>query len=603
MFKKFFLNFLSSFVGAWVALGLFCVALAILIFSLIGKAGMSALENAETVKSNTVLTLDLSGEIVERDQRPDLSPMKLLNGDLEVPMSLSGLISAVRKAATDKNVRMIYLKCNGVAAAPATLHALRDELLEFKKSNKKIYAYSDGMGLGDYYVASVADSVFLNPAGSLYVHGMGTAALYFKGLLDKIGVQMQVVKVGTFKSAVEPYISNEMSAPARAQLDTLYGNMWSFISDEICRSRKITQAQFDTVVSRDVLMLQEASFAVEKHLVDKAVYERTMDLRIADALGVEKKKVNFVGPSALGADAPFGVSYDSSSQIAVLYATGEISESTKTGINCSILVPVITDLADNDKVKGLVLRVNSPGGSVFGSDLIGEALNYFKSKGKPFAVSMGDYAASGGYWISCQADRIFADPMTVTGSIGIFGMIPNASALAQRVGVTPQFVSTNPEVDFPSLLRPMTESQLAEMQKMIERGYDKFVGRVAKGRKISDARVRQIAEGRVWDGAKALELKLVDEMGSLQTAIDWVQNKVADGGSKNCEVVAYPRLDNDFWAIVSQSLQQGVSDGIRQTLMKEAVELVPEAEYAEEVKMIFLRRPVQARMMPVKVNM
>lgn len=602
MLKKFFMNFLSSFIGAWVALGLFCAATVIVIMAVIGKAGVSAMEDVEKVKSNSVLTLNLSGEIAERESAPDMNPVNLINGNFDVPMSLERLIGAVREAASNKDVRMIYIKCNGVQASPATLHALRDELLEFKKSNKKIYAYGDGMGLGDYYVASVADSLFLNPAGSLNVSGLGAMTPYFKGLLDKIGVQMQVVKVGTFKSAVEPYISNEMSGPARAQLDTLYHNMWSVITDDICRSRKIKADNLNSYISNDFLMLQEADFAVKHKLVDKAVYERTMDQRIASALGIDKEKVNFVSPSTLGGDF-FSNEYGSSNQIAVLYATGEIAEGSKTGINCEVLVPVITKLADDDNVKGLVLRVNSPGGSVFGSDLIGEALAYFKSKGKPFAVSMGDYAASGGYWISCDAQRIFADPLTVTGSIGIFGMIPNAAGLAQKIGVSPQYVSTNPSADFPSLLRAMDETQMGAMQKMVERGYDKFVGRVAKGRRISEARVRQIAEGRVWDGRKALELKLVDQLGSLQDAVDWVQAEITKKGGRDCTVASYPQMDNNFWALVQQSMQRSLTDGVRTMLREEALRILPEAEYADEVEMIFLRRPVQARMMPVSIKM
>ena len=601
MLKKFFLNLLSSFMGAWLALGLFFLVAIIVVTAIVAKIGVSQASDTPKVRSNTVMTLDLSGPISEREQAPDFNPISLMQGNLDMPMTLTTVVEAIRQAASDKNVRMIYIKCNGIQAGPSTLHAIRDELLEFKKSNKKIYAYGDGMGLGDYYLATVADSLFLNPAGAVGVNGMSTMVPYFKGLLDKVGVQMQVVKVGTFKSAVEPYISNEMSGPARAQLDTLYGNMWGFITDEICRSRRMPQERFNAIVNDSVLMLQNASFAERMGIVDKTVYERTMDVRIAAALGVKKEKVNFVSPEVMAATSQFGLEYGASRQIAVLFAEGEIKEGTKSGINCEVLVPVITKLADDDNVKGLVLRVNSPGGSVFGSDLIGEALNYFKSKGKPFAVSMGDYAASGGYWISCQADRIFADPMTVTGSIGIFGMIPNAAQLAHNIGVSPQEVSTNPDVDFPSLLKPMTESQLASMQKMVERGYAQFVGRVATGRKMSEARVRAIAEGRVWDGQKALQLKLVDQLGSMQTAIDWVQKQVADGKGKgkSCEVAFYPEIDNNFWNLVQLSMQSE----LRATLIKEAVKFAPEASYAEEIEMVLTRKPLQARMMPFKTTL
>lgn len=598
MLKKFFLNLLSSFVGTWLALGLFGIVAIIVVTALVAKIGVSKASDTPKVRSNTVLTLDLSGPISEREQAPDLNPVNLIQGNIEMPMTLTSIIEAIREASSDKNVRMIYIKCNGVQAGASTLHAIRDELLEFKKSSKKIYAYGDGMGLGDYYLASVADSLFLNPAGSVSINGMGTMVPYFKGLLDKVGIQMQVVKVGTFKSAVEPYINTEMSGPARAQLDTLYGNMWSFITDEICRSRKLTAERFNTLINDSVLMLQNGDFAERNKIVDKAVYERTMDDRIASALGVKKEKVNFIGTEIMSATSQFGLDYGASRKIAVLFAEGEIREGTKSGINCEVLVPVINKLADDDNVMGLVMRVNSPGGSVFGSDQIGEALNYFKSKGKPFAVSMGDYAASGGYWISCQADRIFADPLTVTGSIGIFGMIPNAERLAQNIGVNPQQVSTNPDVDFPSLLKPMTEPQLASMQKMVERGYDQFVGRVASGRKLSEKRVRVIAEGRVWDGQKALTLKLVDQLGGMQAAIDWVQKKIDEGKDKGkpCKVAFYPELDNNFWSLIQLSMQ----NELRLTLIREAVKLAPEASYAEEMELILSRRAIQARMMPFK---
>ncbi|MDE6010915.1 MAG: S49 family peptidase, partial [Muribaculaceae bacterium] len=360
MLKKFFLNFLSSFIGAWVALALFCVAAVIVVVSIVAGAGISAASEAESIKGNTVLTLDLNGEITERPANPDFSPMNLVQGNIKIPMSLTELVSAIREAKDNKDVRMIYLKCNGVAAGASTLHALRDELLEFKKTNKKIYAYGDGMELGDYYLATVADSLFLNPAGEVAINGLSTMVPYYKEMLDKIGIKMQVVKVGTFKSAVEPYVNTEMSEPARAQLDTLYTNVWGFITDEICRSRKIKPEQFRNLINRDVLMLQTAEFAEKNKVIDKAVYERTMDDRIASALGVDKKKLNFVGPATLTAMSQFGAEYGSSRQIAVLFAEGEIAEGIKNGINWEVLVPLITELAADEEVKVLVLRGNSP---------------------------------------------------------------------------------------------------------------------------------------------------------------------------------------------------------------------------------------------------
>lgn len=599
MLKKFFLNFLSSFVGAWVALGLFLITIVILVISLVVKAGIStASGNVETLKSHSVMTINMSGEIVERETPADVDYISIVSGD-ETPTSLETLTTAIREAAENDDIDMIYLKCGGVRAGSATLHSLREELKAFKKSGKKIYAYGDSYGNGDYYVASVADSIFINPAGMLNLTGMGSSTIYFKNLLDKLGIEVQVCKVGTFKSAVEPYISNEMSEPARAQLDTLLGNIWQVVRDEIGASRKLKAEQINKLVSENFVMLKPAKDLVKMKLIDKAVYERTMDSRISDAIGVDKEKLNYISAQGVAGQSDFSMGYSSKNQIAVLYACGEIMEGTKSGINCEVLVPVITDLADDDKVKGMVLRVNSPGGSVFGSKQIAEALAYFQSKGKPLAVSMGDYAASGGYWISCHADRIFADPTTITGSIGIFGLIPNVAGLAKNIGVTPQFVSTNPEANFPTFLKPLTDVQLAQMQNYINQGYSEFIKRVSTGRNISEARVRQIAEGRVWDGKMALDLGLVDELGQLEEATDWVQTQITKNDGKMCDIVSYPQLESSFWDVVRISMQSEVQI----SLIKEAMKLCPEKDYAIEVANVLRRRPAQARMMPVDVRL
>lgn len=595
MLKKFFLNFLSSFVGAWVALGLFCITIVIVIVGGVAKMGLSSKGDVESIERHSVMTLDLSGVIEEREQPAEFDYMTVLNGgELKSPMTLSALTQAIRNAKENDDIEMIYIKCGGVSGGTATMHALRKELLDFKKSGKKIYSYGDVMAFGDYYIASVADSVFLNPDGMLALQGISGMVPYMKDLFDKIGIQFQVAKVGKFKSAVEPYISNEMSEPARAQLDTLYGGMWHVLIGDIAKSRKLTYDKINTCVN-DYLILRDGDYSVKHKLVDAAVYERTMDERIARAIGVEKKKLNYVSHATVAASDIWGADFNSKNRIAVLYAVGEIMEGTKRGINCEVLVPVITELADDEKVKGMVLRVNSPGGSVFGSEQIADALAYFQSKGKPLAVSMGDYAASGGYWISCHADRIFADPLTVTGSIGIFGLFPNASGLAEKLGIHPQFVSTNPDVNFPTLLKPIDETQMAQMQSFIEKGYDRFINRVATGRKLKPEYVRTIAEGRVWSGAKAKELGLVDELGMLSASIDWVQTKVNGKDGKKCDVAAYPVLETSFWDMVQISTQSNV----RISLIKEAMKMAPDEINALEVGNTLRRKPVQARMMPL----
>jgi len=372
--------------------------------------------------------------------------------------------------------------------------------------------------------------------------------MFLKGLFDKLGVEFQVVKVGTFKSAVEPYISTQMSEPARAQLDTLFSSMWNYMKDGICDYRKkLSASKIDSLVNNG-LMFSTAEAAVKAGFVDEAVYERTMDERLAKLIGVDKKKLNFVSLATLTGGIPWTDSYSSKNCVAVLYATGEIIDGASTGINYQKLVPIITKLADDDNIKGLVLRVNSPGGSAFGSDQIGEALDYFKSKKKPLAVSMGDYAASGGYWISCGADEIFADPLTITGSIGIFGLIPNVKGLVDKLGVKPQSVFTNPGANFPTMYAPMDDKQLSIMQKYVDNGYERFIKRVAKGRRMSESKVRRIAEGRVWNAIKAKEIGLVDSIGSLNSAIEWTAKK-ADVYSKY-DVAVYPVFEPSFWDMI-----------------------------------------------------
>lgn len=589
MLKKFLLNALSSFVGAWVAFSLFGIAALIVIISI--TVNVSGTTEVEKVKKHSVAVLDLNGSIIEMKEagRPDY--MSLLQGDFDQPQSLAEIVNGLKEASENKNIEALYIKCGYAVAAPATMHAIRDAVKEFKKSGKKIYAYADNYTLGSYFVASVADKIILNPYGEVAIQGIGSTSLFMKGLYDKLGIEFQVVKVGTFKSAVEPYISTEMSGPARAQLDTLYGAMWAFMKDEIVLNRKkLSSQKIDSLVN-DGLMFSTAEKAKMAGFVDEIAYERTIDGTIADLLGVDKKKVNYVSMTTLAANKVQN-NYSSKNQIAVLYATGEIADGAPEGINFQKLVPLIVELADDEKVKGLVLRVNSPGGSAYGSDQIGEALDYFKSKNKPLSVSMGDYAASGGYWISCGADKIYADPLTITGSIGIFGLIPNGKGLIDKLGINPQTVSTNPESNFPSFTAPMTSSQLAIMQEYVERGYDRFITRVSNGRKMKPEQVRGIAEGRVWNAMKAKEIGLVDSIGSLEDAIEWTAKKCGLEGKY--DVATYPMFEPGIWDLLMNG--EFATKLLGESMTNDYKEF---ATYM--AKRIFSRSRIQARMPEVEV--
>ena len=593
MLKKFFLNLLSSFVGAWIAMVLFCVVAVVVVVGVIARFGDDAESVSTKVSSDSVLMLDLSGSIVETQEPGQIDFISLATGEGDKPKALNLLVDGIREGGKSDDIKAMYIKCGHPMASPATLNAIRQAMADFRKTGKKVYAYADAMTMGDYFIASQADSLFLNPGGMLEVSGLGGTNLYFKDLLDKIGVKMTLVKVGTFKSAAEPYISNEMSAPARAQLDTLYGNMWSYIGKAVAEGRKSLDDNSLNKAANEFIVFQTPKQVLEQGFVDRLVYEREMDDIVGRLVGKDGDDVKYFTPETLAGNSGWGSDYMGKNQVAVLYATGEIAEYSKTGIDCYKLVPKITELADDDNVKALVLRVNSPGGSVFGSEQIGEALDYFKSKGKPFIASMGDYAASGGYWISCTADRIYADPLTITGSIGIFGLFPSAEGLIRKLGVTPQTVSTNPGKDISIFYNP-TQEQLDVLQKYIDDGYSRFIRRVAKGRKMKEERVRQIAEGRVYDAAQAKKLKLVDNLGSLDDAVAYAAKlaKIDD----DYGVSIYPKFKPDVWDILKS---QGF-DQLNQEIARMAGQS-PESYLIYETARIFRRNPFQAYMVPVNV--
>lgn len=545
MIKKFFLNLLSSFLGAWIAIVLSGVVIFFIFMALMGKLALSTVESNVNVTKNSVLVLDLDGEICETEVAREFDMDMLIQGEVDKPQTLLSLTTAINEATDNKDINAIYIKCGNLAASPATLHSLRNSLVAFKKnSSKPIIAYADNMAQSALYVASCADSIFLNPQGIVQLNGIGGVSIYFSELFRKIGIEWQVAKVGIYKSAVEPFITNEMSEPARRQMLELYDGVWAEVRREIAKGRGIPEAQIDSMVN-NYIITESAQDVVKTKLVSGLAYERQMDEKIGRLIECDPEKINFIDAQSFGSFSMMPST--GGDHIAVLYATGEIQENAKGGIDCYKLVPVIVDLAEDDNVKGLVLRVNSPGGSVFGSEQISDALSYFQSTGKPLVVSMGDYAASGGYWISCNADYIFADPLTLTGSIGIFGMVPNGQKLLQNIGVTPQKVSTNPRANIVIPFEPLTEPQMAALQKSIDRGYLQFITKVSKGRDIPVNEVDSIAQGRVWIGSTAKTLGLVDQLGSLQDAIDYTA-KLTD--LKNTAVGYYPDLEPSFWDMI-----------------------------------------------------
>ncbi len=554
MMKKFILIVCGSFVGAFLAFLFFMFAAMIMSIGIMGSMGSGSSKKLVNVTKHSILKLDL-GEISERGGNDPIDMMSMLQGNgMPSSTGLNTMVSAIKNAADDKNIDGIYIECNGVIAAPATLERLHRALKEFKKSGKWIAAYGyEGINQADYYLASVADSIYLNPVGSVDLHGMASMTPYMKKMLNKVGVEMQVIRVGTFKSAVEPYMLDDMSDANRLQQEHYLGVLWDEIRNSIAADRKLAPEALNTLCD-SLLATFNAKRLVTEKLVDKLVYRTEMDNILKARTQVkEDEELNFVSPDDLADDLEAPVSGD---HIAVVYAVGEIDGSpsmgsTEEGINTKDLSKTINELMKDDNVKGMVLRVNSPGGSAFGSEQLWKAIEEFKAAGKPVAVSMGDYAASGGYYISCGAGRIFAERTTITGSIGIFGMIPCANELIEnKLGVHMASVKTNENADMSPLYKKLTPSQTAALQNMINEGYELFTTRCANGRHVTQDSIKQIAEGRVWDGVTAKQIGLVDEFGGIEEAVAWVAKQAKLGDDYKTQ--NYPAIEDPFLAMLEK---------------------------------------------------
>ena len=553
MMKKFILIVCGSFVGAFLAFMFFMFAAMIMSFAIMGSMSMGG-KKSTAVSKHSILKIDLGTSIAERGGSEPMDMMSMIQGGgLPNSLGLNTVVSAIENAAENDKVEGIYIECNGVSASPATLQVVRRALKEFKKSGKWIAAYGhEGINQADYYLASVADSIYLNPVGAVDLHGMASVTPYMKKLLDKVGVEMQVVRVGTFKSAVEPYMLEDMSEANRLQQEHYLGSIWKEMRDSIAGDRKI-QSEALNKLCDSVLITFEATELIKNRLVDKLVYQNDMENILRNRTKVDKgDDLNYVSPEDLASDLEETAVGD---HIAIVYAVGEIDGSSmlssEEGIDSEKLCETIYKLIKDDNVKGMVLRVNSPGGSAFGSEQIWKAVMDFKAAGKPVAVSMGDLAASGGYYISCCADRIFAERTTITGSIGIFGMIPCFNELIEnKLGVHMASVKTNENGDMGAMGKKLTPAQLAALQNMVNQGYELFTKRCADGRHVAQDSIKKIAEGRVWDGITAKQIGLVDDFGGIREAVAWVANKAKLG--KDYKTQNYPAIEDQFMAMLDK---------------------------------------------------
>lgn len=509
--KDFFKFTLASMLGTLCL----CVFMGLMSFVMLLTMALAS-EGRPSVKDGSVLRIQLSGQINERSKSNPFA--EFLGNDALVSQGLDELKTAIRVAKDNDRVKGIYIEGGAFSADFATLEELRKSLVDFKKSGKFILSYADIYTQGSYYLASTADRVLLNPQGMLDWHGIASQPIFFTDLMKKVGVKMQVFKVGTFKSAVEPFILTGMSDANRQQVQSFVGDIWQGICRDVAASRKLTVDSLNAYADRYAVLAPSTSY-VQMHLVDSLSYIDGVRDKLRQLAQTEK--VKFVSVSDM---AKLDKPNKSSDKVAVYYAEGDIvDQMSKTSQQSQIVGQTVVDdldrLANDDKVKAVVLRINSGGGSAYASEQMWRAVQLLKKK-KPVVVSMSGMAASGGYYMSCGADYIVAEPTTLTGSIGIFGMVPDASELlTEKLGLHFDVVKTNVASDFGAMGRGINPQEAEAMQAYVNNGYRLFLQRVADGRKMKPEDVDKIAQGRVWTGRQALQIRLVDKLGTLEDAI------------------------------------------------------------------------------------
>ncbi|WP_456376144.1 signal peptide peptidase SppA [Lutibacter sp.] len=509
---NFLRNLLASIFGTLLALGL------ILILFVVVAAAFGDTKKV-TVAKNTVLEIKL--ETVVKDYAPKSeNPFDEIFGFSKRYIGLNTILNAIENAKTDENIKGISITTLGVNAGIAQIQAIRNKLLEFKETGKFIKAYADIYDQKSYYFSSVSDSIFLNPVGAIDFKGLSTEILFYKDLEDKSGVKMEVIRHGKYKSAVEPYLYNKMSDNNREQITTFLTSIWNEMVSDISKSRNITRTKINNIA--DSLLARNATLAIENNIIDAAIYKDEYTNKLKEATGVSTdEKLNKVSVEDYISTGKGRVISTAANKIAVIYAQGEIiyGKGDENFIGQDLIIKALKKARKSKSVKAIVLRVNSPGGSALASELIWRELELTKEK-LPLVVSMGNVAASGGYYLACNADRIFAEPTTITGSIGVFGVIPNFSQLAKNIGINAEQVSTNKGANY-SIFEPMTDAFRLVTTEGVEAVYTTFLERVAKGRNMTIEAVDSIAQGRVWSGVDALSNGLVDELGNLEDAISY----------------------------------------------------------------------------------
>lgn len=579
---NFLRNFLASILGSLFAFGIMFVMF--LIFVSLVSSG----EDTVSIEDNSILELQLQRQISDYTGSNELDPFA---GIFEESQGLDEIIQAIEVAKNDDRIKGISINNNFIMAGLAQTQAIRKSLEDFKAEGKFIYAYADFFMQRDYYLASVADSIFINPVGVLDFKGLSTEVLYYKELQEKSGIKMEVIRHGKYKSAVEPYLENNMSEANRSQLTSLLQSLWNSMILDISKTRSISESNLNIIA--DTLGGRTPEYAKQSGLIDDVVFYDEYESKLANALKIKKDEdINYSTLDDYVKYSNKKTLKSGDDKIAIVFAQGEIlyGEGGPNIIGQGIINEALIKAREDDKVKAIVLRVNSPGGSALTSDIIWREVALAK-KVKPVIVSMGNVAASGGYYIAAGADKIFAEPTTITGSIGVFGTVPNMTELAGDIGINAEQVGTNKNAVEYSLFEPMQESFKNQIQESIEETYQTFLQRVSEGRNITMAQVDSVAQGRVWSGTEALEVGLVDELGNLDDAIEAAAELafLSSYGIKK-----FPKYKSGFERFMEDL--EGASMQIKENLLKdeigdEAYKVLKELQSFKEHKGIQARMP------------
>lgn len=594
-------NFLKNVMATFVGLILFFAVASVI--SVIGIVGMAAVAGSSpSVKSGSVLVLNLQGTL--EDRTSDASPLSMLKDDGSGNAGLNDMLTAIKRATTSDKIKGIYIEANGMSSDLAQAQELRNALANFKKSGKWIIAFGEEFIVNDYYIASIADKIYINPQGELMWQGLGTKVVFLKDLFKKVGVNAMAFKCGKYKSATEAFTEDKMSEPSRQQAQRFLDGYWNTILTAVSESRKISKADLNRYAD-EMITFESTDVLVKNKFFDGVKYNDEIRNTIKEKLGIDKDDDI---PQATVADLCAEPSKDAGEKIAVYYASGEIvnqEPSSNLYKNEAYIVGKdvckdMEDLAKDDDVKAVVIRVNSPGGSSYDSEQIWHAIEQLKKAHKPVVVSMGGYAASGGYYISSGADYIFAEPTTITGSIGIFGLLQDGAELAKKLGLKFDGVETNRNATmgmsaYGLMISPLTPEQGAKLQAAVNRGYLLFKSRVANGRHLSMDAVEERAQGHVFLGEDALKLKLVDGLGGMDEAVA----KAAQLAKlKEYHTVDYPMQKSFFAKLIDNS---GKAKG---TLLDEKLQQVLGQYYAPFMMMNQVQSmgKIQARLPYIIIN-